>query len=107
VGQHRGRDGVQVDGPEYRQGQGEHQHAHRDPDGGTDQDPPVALGHSDPDPEQHDGNDWQLDPERVEQVERGPGAGEVLTSNRTRLKGAAAGRRRQRRRRTRMSRALG
>jgi hypothetical protein len=30
-----------------------------------------------------------------------------LTSNRTRLKGAAAGRRRQRRRRTRMSRALG
>jgi hypothetical protein len=78
VGQHRGRDGVQVDGPEHRQRQGQHQHAYRDPDGGTGQGPSVVHGHSDPDPEQHDGNDRQPHPERVEQVERGLCAGEVL-----------------------------
>jgi hypothetical protein len=78
MGQHRGRHGVQVDGPEHRQRQAQQHHPARHPEGGPDQRPAVAFGHPDPDPEQHDGDDRQPDPERVEQVERGLGAGEVL-----------------------------
>jgi hypothetical protein len=83
VGQHLGWEGVQVNRPEHRQGQGQHQHAHRDPDGRADQGAPVVLGHPDPDPEQHDGDDRQPDPQGVEQVEGVAGAGDVGRLNST------------------------
>ena len=87
MGQHRGRDGVQVDRPEHHQRQSQHQHAHRGPDG-ADQGATVALGHGAPDPEQHDGNDWQPGPGVLSRLNAACAPVRFLTSNRARLKGS-------------------